>query len=92
MNAPGEPPLRIGDRLRVIRVELVGPDGVEEFARRLGVSPQVWKNYEEVGELAPAALIRAFLELTGVSPLWLLRGDGPKYRRGREPRPGDGED
>lgn len=85
MNTPSEPPLRLGDRFRLIRIETFGADRVDEFARQLGLVAQVWKNYEEVGELAPAAVLRAFIELTGVSPLWLLRGEGPKYRRGLEP-------
>ncbi|MDR3638869.1 MAG: hypothetical protein P4L84_33995 [Isosphaeraceae bacterium] len=86
MQSSGEPPLCLGDRLRLVRAELVGPDGADLFARRLGLPPQIWRNYEVVGELAPVPVLRAFVDVTGVSPLWLLRGDGPRYCRGREPR------
>jgi hypothetical protein len=90
VSDPGDPPLRLGDRFRAIRLERFGPGGIDEFARRLGVPAQVWRNYEEVGELVPAPVLRAFLEITGADPLWLLRGDGPRYRNGHGPGPDGG--
>ncbi|WP_406698970.1 hypothetical protein V5E97_08800 [Singulisphaera sp. Ch08] len=42
-----------------------------------------WLNYEEIGEAMPAQILLRFIELTGVDPLWLMRGEGMKYRQGR---------
>lgn len=74
----------LGERLRLVRDEIYGSDGVAELARSLGVPPRTWSNYEEIGELAPAQVLLRFIELTGVDPLWLLRGEGHRYRRGSD--------
>ncbi|MDR3639247.1 MAG: hypothetical protein P4L84_35930 [Isosphaeraceae bacterium] len=70
--------------MRTIRLEVFGPDGVDVIATRLDISAQTWRNIEEIGGLISAAQLLAFIELTGASPLWLLRGQGPKYRPIRE--------
>jgi transcriptional regulator with XRE-family HTH domain len=83
------PPLRvnvkaqISNRLREIRWELFGDHGGPELARRLGLPARTWYNYES-GVTVPAEVLLAFIEQTGVNPLWLLAGEGPKYRRGVE--------
>ena len=79
----------IGQRLHAVRTELFGSDGVDVLARQLGIAPQVWRNIEQIGGLITAAQLLAFVELTGANPVWLLRGDGPKYRAGCEPAPPD---
>jgi hypothetical protein len=75
----------LGARLRAIREDLYGPEGVTELALALGISAQTWRNYEEIGELAPAQVLLRFIEMTGADPLWLLSGEGPKYRTGCRP-------
>ena len=86
--APSDPR---GNRLRAIRLEVFGPDGIDALAARLGVTVQAWKNIEEIGGLISAAELLAFVEVTGANPTWLLRGQGPKFRPGREPANGTGE-
>lgn len=71
----------MGDRLRAIRIELFGDDGCDILGDKLGVAPKHWQNYEEIGEALPAQTLLLFIELTGVDPLWLMRGEGRKYRR-----------
>jgi hypothetical protein len=88
MSDQPEPGTALGRRLREIREELFGPDGVDELAELLQVLPQSLRNYEEIGELAPATVMLRFIELTGVDPLWLLRGEGPKFRSERRQGPG----
>jgi hypothetical protein len=69
-------------RLREIRQELFGEHGGPELARRLGLPARTWYNYE-TGVTVPAEVLLAFIDQTGASPVWLLTGNGPKYRRGQ---------
>jgi hypothetical protein len=75
----------LGSRLRMIREEVYGTNGVADLAEDLGIAIQSWKNYEEIGELAPAQILLHFIELTGVDPLWLLSGKGDRFRPGCSP-------
>ncbi|AGA28114.1 hypothetical protein Sinac_3886 [Singulisphaera acidiphila DSM 18658] len=78
----------LGARLRMVRIEIFGDDGSVALSDQLGVAPKTWQNYEEIGEAMPAQTLLHFIELTGVDPLWLMRGEGRKYRQGwrsREP-------
>jgi transcriptional regulator with XRE-family HTH domain len=70
-------------RLREIRQELFGEHGGPELARRLGLPARTWYNYE-TGVTVPAEVLLAFIDQTGASPLWLLSGEGSKYRRARD--------
>ena len=74
---------RISDRLREIRQELFGEHGGPELARRLSLPARTWYNYE-TGVTVPAEILLAFLEQTGINPVWLLTGEGPRSRRGLE--------
>jgi hypothetical protein len=74
---------RISARLREVRQELFGEHGGPELARRLNLPARTWYNYE-TGVTVPAEVLLAFIEQTGVNPLWLLSGRGPKYRRNLE--------
>jgi hypothetical protein len=89
VNDSDVPLATLGDRLRQVRVERFGPDGVDALAQRIGVAPQTWRNYEAIGGLIPAAHLQRFVELTGADPVWLINGRGPKYRRTAAPH-GDG--
>jgi hypothetical protein len=70
-------------RLREIRQELFGEHGGPELARRLGLPARTWYNYE-TGVTVPAEVLLSFIDVTGCSPVWLLSGDGSKYRRGSD--------
>jgi transcriptional regulator with XRE-family HTH domain len=74
---------RISARLREIRQELFGEHGGPELARRLNLPARTWYNYE-TGVTVPAEVLLMFIEQTGVNPLWLLTGRGPRYRRNLE--------
>ena len=78
-GSPRDPREALARRLEAVRVELFGDDGVAELARRLGLPPRTWANYEQ-GATVPAEVMLAFLVVTGVEPGWLLDGRGPKFR------------
>jgi hypothetical protein len=70
-------------RLREIRQELFGEHGGPELARRLSLPARTWYNYE-TGVTVPAEVLLGFIDQTGATPLWLLSGEGPKYRRSQD--------
>jgi hypothetical protein len=57
------------------------------MARRLGIPVRTWYNYEG-GVTVPAEVILKIIELTSVEPVWLLHGNGPKFRHARTERGG----
>src|SRR5215213_1486068 len=74
----------LSERLRAIRAELFGERGGPELARRLGIPIRTWYNYES-GVTVPGEVILRFVELTGVDPIWLLHGEGPRFRTSPPP-------
>ena len=72
-------------RLREIRQEIFGDHGGPELARRLGLPARTWYNYE-TGVTVPAEVLLGFIEQTGANPIWLLTGDGSRYRRNSDDR------
>jgi hypothetical protein len=71
----------ISRRLRDVRQELFGEHGGPELARRLSLPARTWYNYE-TGVTVPAEVLLAFIDQTSANPVWLLSGDGERYRRG----------
>jgi len=69
----------LADRIRTIRTELFGVNSLAEFARRIDVPVRTWYSFE-TGVTLPAEVLLRFVELTLVEPLWLLHGEGPRYR------------
>jgi hypothetical protein len=69
----------LAERLRLLRSELYGERGGPELARRLGLPIRTWYNYES-GVTVPAEVVLKIIELTSVEPIWLLHGQGPKFR------------
>jgi len=67
-------------RLREIRQDLFGDHGGPELARRLRLPARTWYNYE-TGVTVPAEVLLAFIDQTGANPVWLLSGEGSRYRR-----------
>lgn len=72
-------------RLREVRQEIFGEHGGPELARRLGLPARTWYNYE-TGVTVPAEVLLGFIEQTGANPIWLLTGEGPRYRRTSDER------
>jgi hypothetical protein len=77
--------LQLAERLASLRFELFGERGGPEMARRLAIPVRTWYNYEG-GVTVPAEVILRIIELTSVEPVWLLRGEGPKFRHARSER------
>ena len=80
-NAPESVRLKhsLSERLRELRTEFFGERGGPDMARTLGILVRTWYNYES-GVTVPAEIILQVVELTSVEPVWLLRGEGPKFR------------
>ena len=76
----------LAERLRTLRAELYGDRGGPELSRRLGLPIRTWYNYES-GVTVPAEVVLRIIELTSVEPIWLLHGQGPKFRASRQDRP-----
>ncbi len=72
-------------RLREIRQELFGDHGGPELARRLNLPARTWYNYE-TGVTVPAEVLLGFIEQTGANPMYLISGEGPKYRESSDER------
>ncbi len=81
--------IALGSRLRMARLELFGEAGVPGLAGDLGLPGRTWAGYE-AGVTIPGEVLLRFIELTGVSPPWLLRGSGPRYASPRQVAPEDG--
>lgn len=69
----------ISRRLREVRQDLFGEHGGPELARRLHLPARTWYNYE-TGVTVPAEVLLSFIDQTGANPVWLLSGDGERYR------------
>jgi hypothetical protein len=65
-------------RIRQVRRELYGSDGVPALVEALGIPEQTWSNYES-GVALPAPVLLVLIEQTGVNPHWLLTGEGERY-------------
>jgi phage repressor protein C with HTH and peptisase S24 domain len=70
----------ISRRLRDVRQELFGEHGGPELARRLNLPARTWYNYE-TGVTVPAEVLLSFIDQTNANPLWLLSGEGERFRR-----------
>ena len=72
--------LRLLSDSSALRLELFGDRGGPEMARRLEIPVRTWYNYEG-GVTVPAEVVLRIIELTSVEPVWLLHGNGPKFRQ-----------
>jgi phage repressor protein C with HTH and peptisase S24 domain len=72
-------------RLKEVRQEIFGDHGGPELARRLGLPARTWYNYE-TGVTVPAEVLLGFIEQTAANPIWLLTGEGARYRRSADER------
>ncbi|WP_435018002.1 hypothetical protein TA3x_005630 [Tundrisphaera sp. TA3] len=74
-------------RIRRIRLDAFGEDGIGRLSEALGILPRTWENYE-AGVTIPDLIILRFICLTGAAPRWLLADEGPAYG----PDPGTNQD
>jgi hypothetical protein len=68
-------------RVREIRLEIFGDDGVATLAQAMNIPARTWKHFEN-GVAMPAGILLQFIEITRVEPHWLLSGNGDRYRVG----------
>ena len=68
----------LASRVREIRVEKFGDDGVTAMAGFMEIPARTWKHYES-GVTIPACILLKFIEVTGVAPHWLSTGEGERY-------------
>lgn len=66
-------------RIRQIRLESFGDDGISAISQALKIPARTWLHYEG-GVTIPARTILQFIEITGADPHWLLTGEGAPYR------------
>ncbi len=69
--------IELAGRIREIREDLYGVDGIDALAGTVGVPAYTWCNYEG-GVTMPAWVLLRFLALTGANPNWLLTGEGER--------------
>ena len=69
----------LAHRLRQVRLELYGEHGGPELARLLAIPAGTWFHYEG-GVTIPGEVLLERLDLTGVEPRWLLRGEEAIFR------------
>jgi hypothetical protein len=68
----------LAERIMALRMDLFGPRGGPELARRLGIPVRTWYNYEG-GITVPGEILLKIIEVTSVEPMWLLHGTGPRF-------------
>ena len=66
-------------RPRTVRLEMYGEHGGPILAKQLGIPNRTWIRYE-FGAPVPSPVILRFIEVVDVEPLWLLTGEGERYR------------
>jgi hypothetical protein len=71
-------------RLRQIRVECYGEQGIPDLCEALGIPAGTWENFE-AGVAISAVVLLQFLERTGCDRRWLLKGDGAPVLAFRHP-------
>jgi hypothetical protein len=70
--------LELSERLREVREDLYGQDGIRFLADALEIPVRTWSNYES-GVTIPAEIVLELQVLASISAGWLLTGDGEKY-------------
>jgi hypothetical protein len=71
-------------RIREVRNDLYGENGGPHLAEALNLPIHTWMNYES-GVIIPALVVLRFINVCGVSPGWLLTGEGKRFLEGDRP-------
>lgn len=71
----------LASRLREVRLELYGQQGVPRLAEALKIPARTWFHYES-GITIPGLVLLRFIAVSGIQPYWLLTGEGRKYQLG----------
>jgi hypothetical protein len=75
----------LSQRLRQVRRALYGETGDPLLAQALHLPAHAWRGYE-AGANIPARVLLRFIDLSGVSLLWLLTGEGKPFGEGAPAR------
>ena len=59
-----------------------------EMSRKLGIPVTTISTIENDRQLPTLAIIISLIDIFNISPLWLLKGEGEIYLKGKEPDPG----
>ncbi len=70
---------RLASRVREIRLDKFGGEGIANLSRAMNIPARTWEHFEN-GVMIPGWIILQFIEITGVEPHWLLTGKGERYR------------
>jgi hypothetical protein len=68
----------LAGRIREVRRERYGDEGIAALATELDLPGATWRIFE-AGVVMPATVLLRFLVATGVNPYWLLTGQGRRY-------------
>lgn len=68
----------LASRIRQVRLEQYGEEGVATLAETLGLPLRTWLSYES-GVIIPGEVLLRFVMATRVRSTWLLTGKGPRY-------------
>ena len=74
--------LALAERLVSLRRDIFGTRGGPAIARYLNISARSWYNYEN-GVTVPGEILLKVIEVFAVEPLWLLSGEGSRFRNGQ---------
>lgn len=74
----------LAHRLREVREEVFGEEGVPRLAEVLHLPAIIWRGYE-AGSNIPARVLLRFDEISGSCLLWLLTGQGGGFRERDRP-------
>jgi hypothetical protein len=69
----------LAPRIREIRLDRFGEDGIAGLSEALKIPARTWSNIES-GVQISGWIILQFIELTRVEPHWLLTGEGERYQ------------
>ena len=70
------PAQAVSNRLKQLRLQFYGPRGAGKFARALGISPALYRRFED-GRSPTVELLISAARLTGTDLYWLITGTGP---------------
>jgi transcriptional regulator with XRE-family HTH domain len=65
-------------RIRQLRLDHSGDDGIPEIAMLLVIPARTWENYES-GMIIPDLTLLRLICRMGANPSWLLTGEGMPY-------------
>ena len=67
-------------RVRLVRQELFGDERVQELADALRVPIENWLGIEQGRAMLSGQLFLRFIDETNANPLWLLTGEGDRFK------------